>query len=169
MKSALFFIGLGLWLTVIEDESAASVSHIDHEEYGDLDIDPGIEFSWPVSDPQVNSGFGHRSDPFWGGSRFHKGLDLNGSRGDGVHATASGKVIEVGRNGGYGLAILVKHNNGYYSRYAHLSRTSVELGDSVEQGEMIGRIGSTGRSTGPHLHFEISKQGRAIDPLKVIQ
>lgn len=118
----------------------------------------------PVNQPKESSGFGYRSDPFHGGGAFHAGLDLTGRNGDAIHAAADGVVVRAGWWAGYGKVVVVDHGNGMETRYGHMSRFHVKAGDVVRQGEAIGAMGSTGRSTGTHLHFEIRLDGQPIDP-----
>ncbi len=114
------------------------------------------------------SGFGWRTDPITGERRIHKGVDFRAKYGDSVFAAGSGKVIFAGVSGGYGNLIQIKHPNGYITMYGHLSKIFVKAGHKVRRGELIGRVGATGRVTGPHLHFEIRKNGVAIDPMLLI-
>jgi len=118
----------------------------------------------PVNQPRQSSDFGYRSDPFHGGGAFHAGLDLTGRTGDSIHAAADGVVVRAGWWAGYGKVVVVDHGNGMETRYGHMSRFHVREGDAVRQGEVIGGMGSTGRSTGTHLHFEIRLDGRPLDP-----
>jgi murein DD-endopeptidase MepM/ murein hydrolase activator NlpD len=122
----------------------------------------------PVANPApgspLSSPFGARVDPFFGHQAMHTGLDFKAPSGTPVHATADGKVIDAGRNGGYGNMVEIDHGNGMVTRYAHLSRISVESGDKVARGAKVGEVGSTGRSTGPHLHYEVRRHGNAVDP-----
>lgn len=113
----------------------------------------------------VNSGFGVRHDPFDGRARRHSGVDFSARFGAPVFAAASGRVIFAGHRGGYGLAIDIAHPDGTSARYAHLSALAVRAGDLVSAATLIGRVGSSGRSTGPHLHFEYRIAGAAVDPL----
>ncbi|MBL8573982.1 MAG: peptidoglycan DD-metalloendopeptidase family protein [Hyphomicrobiaceae bacterium] len=115
--------------------------------------------------PTVTSGFGARRDPFLGIDAMHTGVDYRGDTGDPVLATAAGTVINADREGGYGLMVEIDHGNGITTRYGHLSRIDVEVGDKVELGDTIGGIGSTGRSTGPHLHYETRVRGEAQNPV----
>lgn len=112
----------------------------------------------------VTSGFGWRSDPFHGERKFHYGLDLGAPAGTPIAAVRPGKVIHAGPAGTYGNLVIVDHGDGLTSRYAHCSSLDVAVGDEVAAGQAIARVGSTGRSTGPHLHFEVRKGGKAIDP-----
>ncbi|WP_097062348.1 M23 family metallopeptidase [Sphingomonas guangdongensis] len=119
--------------------------------------------------PRVSSGFGARSDPFHGRRAVHQGLDLPGRAGAPVLAAAPGVVRFAGRRGGYGNLVELAHPDGSATRYAHLSAIEVRPGDSVAQGQVIARIGSTGRSTGNHLHFEYRLAGAAVDPTPYFQ
>ena len=100
---------------------------------------------------------------------MHSGIDFRAPTGTSVRATGGGIVKEAGRKGGYGNVVEIVHRNGYTTRYAHLSRISVKPGQRVERGQKIGRVGSTGRSTGPHLHYEIRKAGKAINPARFLE
>jgi murein DD-endopeptidase MepM/ murein hydrolase activator NlpD len=117
----------------------------------------------------TSSGFGVRMDPFINAPAMHSGLDFRGSTGDPVRATAAGKVTQAGWNGGYGKLIEIDHGNGLSTRYGHLSELNVSVGQTVRIGQTIGRIGSTGRSTGPHLHYETRVDGDAVDPQKFLR
>lgn len=114
----------------------------------------------------TSSRFGLRKDPFRKRPAMHSGVDFRGNTGSPVHATAPGKVIKAGWSGGYGKMVEVRHDGGVTSRYAHLSIISVRTGQKVKSGDRIGQVGSTGRSTGPHLHYETRVGGRAIDPVR---
>jgi len=117
----------------------------------------------------LSSGFGVRPDPFLGRPAMHTGLDFRGNTGDAVHATANGNVVTAGRNGGYGKMVEIDHGNGFSTRYGHLSEIEVKVGQWVKLGQIIGRVGSTGRSTGPHLHYETRVDGDATDPQKFLR
>ncbi len=117
----------------------------------------------------VTSGFGVRRDPFLGKPAMHTGLDLRGEIGEPVHATADGKVAIAGWDGGYGNLVEIDHGNGLSTRFGHLSKILVKVGQKVHTGQVIGLIGSTGRSTGPHLHYETRINGEAIDPEKLLR
>ncbi|WP_395397444.1 M23 family metallopeptidase [Novosphingobium sp. BL-8A] len=123
----------------------------------------------PVRGGEQTSGFGMRHHPILGGTRFHDGVDLAAHAGDGVFATAGGRVTSAGWNGGYGLAVTVDHGHGVETRYAHLSRVNVAAGEEVRAGEILGRVGSTGLSTGPHLHYEMRRFGRPVDPATTLR
>ena len=121
---------------------------------------------WPVRSGWISSRFGWRKDPFHGGRAFHHGLDFASRHKVLIRAAARGIVESVGRRGNYGLTVELNHGNGYRSRYAHAHELLVKPGQVVERGDPIARVGSTGRSTGPHLHFEVLENGKAVDPLK---
>lgn len=118
---------------------------------------------------ETTSGFGARLDPFLGQAAFHTGIDFRGSTGDPARATAAGRVVSAERDGGYGLMVELDHGNGLSTRYAHLSAISVKVGDLVASGGIVGRVGSTGRSTGPHLHYETRVNGEPVDPQRFIR
>jgi murein DD-endopeptidase MepM/ murein hydrolase activator NlpD len=122
----------------------------------------------PIGNPHIGefkSYFGYRSNPFSGrGSEFHKGLDIKGNIGDPVKCTAGGTVEKAEYDGGYGKCIVINHGNGLRSVFGHLSEFNVKQGDKVNAGDLIGFVGSTGRSTGPHLHYEIRYKEESINP-----
>ncbi|MEP7229683.1 MAG: M23 family metallopeptidase [Ginsengibacter sp.] len=113
----------------------------------------------------ITSTFGHRENPFGGSNvETHKGLDIKGPMGAPVKAMAKGEVAFAGQRGGFGNCIILKHGNGFETLYGHLSKILVSSGQKIEIGQQIGKIGSTGRSTGPHLHYEVHKNGQKINP-----
>ncbi len=118
----------------------------------------------PHANPSITSNFGYRRDPFNGRAARHPGIDFRGPLGSPIFAAAPGKVVYAGWRGGYGRLVEVRHDNGLVTRYAHLRRIDTKVGDHVEAGETIGGLGSSGRSTGPHLHFEVRLNGRAVNP-----
>jgi murein DD-endopeptidase MepM/ murein hydrolase activator NlpD len=122
-----------------------------------------------AGDADLSSGFGVRIDPFLRSPAMHSGLDFRSNIGDAVRVTANGRVESAGWNGGYGKMIEIDHGNGFSTRYAHLSEIDVKAGQSVKSGQIIGRVGSTGRSTGPHLHYETRIDGDAVDPQKFLR
>ncbi|WP_295498758.1 M23 family metallopeptidase, partial [Sphingorhabdus sp. EL138] len=128
-----------------------------------------IPTAMPAASMMISSGFGYRSDPFTGGGAMHAGLDFKGPVGTPILAAAKGKVVLAGFNGGYGNTIEIRHANGLVTRYAHLSGLNVRRGQMVDRGVQIGRMGSTGRSTGSHLHFEVRLNGQAINPRKFLE
>jgi murein DD-endopeptidase MepM/ murein hydrolase activator NlpD len=123
----------------------------------------------PVTQGWISSYFGKRTDPFNGRSAFHRGVDFAGPAGAQVVSVASGVVTYSKDRFGYGKTVEINHGNGYVTRYAHNQRVLVAVGDTVQKGQAIALIGSTGRSTGPHLHFEVLKQGRAVDPMSFVR
>jgi murein DD-endopeptidase MepM/ murein hydrolase activator NlpD len=114
---------------------------------------------------KINNEFGFRRNPFGGRSyEFHAGMDIDGEKGDSVLAPANGTIIKAGWQGGYGNMIEIDHGNGLTTRYGHLSRIEVQVGDPIARGQLIGLVGSTGRSTGPHLHYEVRLNDKSINP-----
>ena len=122
----------------------------------------------PVSTGYISSYFGERADPFDGLEKFHKGVDFAGNLGADVVAVAAGVVTWSGERSGYGKLIEINHGDGYSTRYAHNERTLVSVGQTVKRGESIALMGSTGHSTGPHVHFEVLHNGRQVDPLSFV-
>lgn len=120
----------------------------------------------PIHKGWMSSGFGRRTDPFKGHVAWHKGVDFAGKQGSAVVAVAAGVVTWSGDRYGYGTMVEVNHGDGYVTRYAHNEENLVGVGEVVKKGEDIARMGSSGRSTGPHVHFEILRHGKAIDPTK---
>lgn len=123
----------------------------------------------PVMHGWISSYFGQRPDPFTGRNAFHRGLDFAGPAGSQVVSVASGVVTFSKDRFGYGRTVEVNHGNGYVTRYAHNQKALVGVGDTVQKGQPIALIGSTGRSTGPHLHFEVLRNGRAVDPMSFVR
>ena len=123
----------------------------------------------PVTgDIDLSSTFGVRVDPFLHVAAMHTGLDFRGEVGDPVRATAAGTVTAAGWSGGYGKMVEIDHGNGFSTRYGHLSQIDVDIGDKIRLGQIVGRMGSTGRSTGPHLHYETRIDGEAVDPQRFL-
>jgi murein DD-endopeptidase MepM/ murein hydrolase activator NlpD len=120
----------------------------------------------PVSGRQT-SGFGMRLHPLLGYNRFHRGLDFGAAHGSPIYAVTDGVVSFAGRSGGHGNHVRLSHAGGLGSGYSHMSRIAVRAGQRVQRGQVIGYVGSTGLSTGPHLHFEVYRNGAPIDPKKV--
>ena len=126
-------------------------------------------FAWPIKKVRVTSRFGMRKHPKLKRRKMHKGTDLGGARGTAVHATGPGRVVRAGKSGGgVGIQVVIEHPGGWVSRYFHLSKVEIKEGATVKRGELIGRVGSTGRSTGPHLHFQVEHKGRALNPEKLV-
>jgi len=122
----------------------------------------------PIANSYVTSGFGGRADPFGGGTQFHKGIDFEADVGDPVLAVADGVVSYAGVRSGYGNVVEIDHGNGYVTRYAHNSRLERQVGDLVRAGQEIAKAGSTGRSTGAHVHFEVWQDGVVVNPRKFL-
>jgi len=121
---------------------------------------------WPVKRGYISSSYGYRSDPFTGKKAFHKGVDIPSAEGSPIRALAAGMVTYAGKKSGFGNMIEIDHGNGYSTSYAHISKVLVNTGDRVDQDQVIAKVGSTGRSTGPHLHLEMFKDGRRFNPRK---
>lgn len=119
---------------------------------------------WPASG-EVTSGFGWRNSPWEDGSELHPGVDIANSMGTPIVATADGGVVQSGPAGGYGNIVQIDHGNGIVTIYGHNSSTLVKVGQSVKKGQVISYLGSTGRSTGPHVHYEVRVNGTAVDPM----
>jgi murein DD-endopeptidase MepM/ murein hydrolase activator NlpD len=122
----------------------------------------------PVAEGFISSYFGERADPFDGREEFHKGVDFAGALGSRVMAVAAGVVTWAGERSGYGKLVEINHGDGFITRYAHNERTLVSVGQTVKRGEPVALMGSTGHSTGPHVHFEVLRNGRQVDPLSYI-
>lgn len=124
---------------------------------------------WPVEEGWISSGFGYRNDPFTGKRAFHAGVDIAGKTGLPIMAVADGVVTVSATKSGYGVMVEVNHGKGYVTRYAHALVSMVEVGDRVKKGDIIAVMGSTGRSTGAHVHFEVSRDGKVVNPRKYIR
>jgi murein DD-endopeptidase MepM/ murein hydrolase activator NlpD len=134
---------------------------------------PGLDRStipsvWPVRG-QITGGFGQRMDPFSGESMVHSGLDISAAAGSKVQATADGIVLDAGPEAGYGNEVLVDHGYGLATKYGHLSRIFVVVGQEVKRGQVIGAVGMTGRTTGPHLHYEVLVHETPVNPAKFLR
>lgn len=127
-----------------------------------------LPFNNPSPASDITSSFGNRLDPFLGRLALHAGIDFRAPTGTRILATAPGTVITAGKTGGYGNMVEIDHGNGITTRYAHLSTILVNVGDRITTGEPIARSGSTGRSTGPHLHYEVRLNGEAVDPMRFL-
>ncbi len=131
-------------------------------------VDPSaIPSIWPVQG-RVTAGFGERMDPFSGEGAFHPGLDIAASYGTDVESAGDGMVIQAGRDAGYGRSILIDHGDGISTRYGHLSKIFVVVGEEVKRGEVIGAVGMSGRTTGPHLHYEVLIHGAPVNPARFL-
>jgi len=120
--------------------------------------------AWPTVGGWLSSAYGYRADPFTGEKAMHRGVDIANRYGAPAYATAAGIVVFAGKAKDFGYMVEIAHGYGYLTRYGHLSSISVQAGDEVKTGQLLGRIGSTGRSTGPHLHYEVHRFGRHLNP-----
>jgi len=148
----------------IQNEINEKVEELRKQEEANRAVRGTGELVWPANG-RITSGFGYRRHPVFGGRRFHNGIDIGARHGANVFAADSGSVIISAYNRGYGNYIVVNHGNGMTTLYAHLSSRKVSVGNAVSRGQVIGLIGSTGVSTGPHLHFEVSVNGSRINPM----
>jgi hypothetical protein len=123
----------------------------------------------PVTEGWISSRYGYRTDPFTGRRQFHRGIDFAGSEGTPIYAAAGGIVINAKKHPQYGNLVEIDHRNGYVTRYAHTSKMLVKAGDVVKKGQEIAKMGSTGRSTGTHLHFEVIKNGSTTNPALILE
>lgn len=136
----------------------------------DREVDLGLmPAGLPVRTGYKSSGFGYRADPFTGRPEFHGGVDFNGPRGSDVVSVAGGVVSYAGKKPGYGNVVEIDHGNGYMTRYAHNDRNVVEVGQPIRAGDLIAKMGSTGRATGVHVHFEVWLNGRLVNPAEYIR
>lgn len=124
---------------------------------------------WPVQGGEISSPYGSRVGPIEGGYEWHQGIDIAVDFGAPVYASAAGKIEQAGWNGGYGRYVRINHGNGYESAYGHMSSLAVEAGQQVAKGEIIGFVGSSGYSTGPHIHYEVLVDGQAVDPYYMLK
>ncbi|BAV32881.1 peptidase M23 [Sulfuricaulis limicola] len=124
---------------------------------------------WPVQGGWISSGFGARADPFNGHQSYHEGVDIASNLGSPVLAMGDGVVTHSGEKSGYGLLVEVTHESGLITRYAHASAVLVRVGDRVQKGQPVAQVGTTGRSTGPHLHFEVVRNGTSVNPMRYLQ
>jgi murein DD-endopeptidase MepM/ murein hydrolase activator NlpD len=134
---------------------------------GMLDDPSAIPSVWPICG-RITAGFGDRLDPFSGEGAFHPGVDIRASYGASVAAAGDGMVIQAGRDSGYGRSILIDHGDGISTRYGHLSKIFVVVGEQVKRGEVIGAAGMSGRATGPHLHYEVRIHGAPVNPSRFL-
>ncbi len=124
---------------------------------------------WPVDGGWLSSPYGYRTDPFNGRRDFHGGVDIAGKSGSSIKAVAAGIVTHSGVEAGYGLMVEINHGNGYTTRYAHALATVVQVGDRVEKDQVVAVVGNSGRSTGPHLHFEVLLNGKTVNPRRYLK
>jgi len=154
------------------DAFTAKVKELD-EALGTLERVRQHAERMPIANPapgrSVSSTYGVRKDPLLGTPAMHSGMDFRAPPGFPARATAAGTVISAGWNGGYGRMVEIDHGDGFTTRFAHLSAITVSEGDVVERGTVVGKVGSSGRSTGPHLHYEVRRNGEAVDPLRFLR
>lgn len=150
-------------------DTKASVSELLGEIEGQSGTLAAFPNKWPTDGGSISSNYGGRIDPISSGREWHDGIDIAVDFGTPVYASGSGTVEISGINGGYGRYILINHGNGYKTSYAHMSALIAPSGKKVAKGEIIGLIGSSGYSTGPHLHFEVTADGQNIDPFYVLK
>lgn len=167
---------------ILNNAGGPTTTNIEQEDSdsADSEVLDQLRVIETTSDPQnlpkmwahlgkINNEFGFRRSPFGGRSyEFHGGMDIDGERGDSVIAPANGTVTKAGWQGGYGNLIEIDHGNGLFTRYGHLSKIEVQVGDPIQRGQLIGAVGSTGRSTGPHLHYELRLGEKAINPRRFL-
>ncbi len=154
----------GPFLTIPEADQKSLINQTD--KY--LKVMSTLPLGRPVAGP-VTSSYGSRRDPVNKRKGYHSGVDFRGKYGTDVLATADGKVIKAGRNGSFGLFVQVDHGNGYSTCFAHLSKYTVKKGERVRRGQTVGKIGSSGRSTGPHLHYELRYNNKPVNPTKFLK
>lgn len=147
--------------------SAFPVSAQSPDDARDLALDKLPAFVFPIVAPRFSSNYGYRKHPILKTRRHHSGVDMAAPQNAHVRAALAGTVVFADVHGGYGKLVTILHENGYSTLYGHLNEILVNPGDKVTAGSLIGRLGSTGRSTGPHLHFEIHLNGKPLDPVKV--
>lgn len=147
------------------DDLATALARLNALEQGLVSIPSGR----PTNSPMLSSSYGYRRDPFNGMTAFHAGLDFPGAYGQPILAAASGRIAYVGQRQGYGTVVEIDHGHGIMTRYAHLSGLAVRPGQEVTRGVTVGRMGSTGRSTGTHLHFEVRVNGAPINPRRFLE
>lgn len=151
------------------DATKKSVSELLGEVEGKSGAAATFPDKWPTDGGVISSGYGARSGPIEGGYDWHPGIDIAVEFGTPVYAAAAGTVEQAGLNGGYGRYVRIAHGNGYETAYGHMSGLAVAAGQKVIKGEIIGFVGSTGYSTGPHLHYEVLADGQTIDPFYVVK
>ena len=151
------------------DATKKSVSELLGEVEGKSGAAATFPDKWPTDGGVISSGYGARTGPIEGGYDWHPGIDIAVDFGTPVYAAAAGTVEQAGPNGGYGRYVRIAHGNGYETAYGHMSGLAVAAGQKVIKGEIIGFVGSTGYSTGPHLHYEVLADGQTIDPFYVVK
>jgi murein DD-endopeptidase MepM/ murein hydrolase activator NlpD len=167
----------GPYIPAVADERAPAFDRALAVAQRDVALDDRLTRLMPIlpvrppliGEAEVSSPFGYRPDPFLGRPALHPGVDLVQEYGAEIHATAGGRIVHAGPMGGYGNMVEIDHGNNLATRYGHMSAVLVEEGQEVKAGAVIGRIGSTGRSTGPHLHYEVRVDGEPVDPERFLQ
>ena len=164
----IFFVGL-LEKTDHDDMRSGNASSTGTKNQASFISESGTPSVYPVrGQVRISSSYGYRRDPFTGRRRFHNGIDIPLVKGTPVFATANGRVSEAGSNNLSGNYIMIVHDNGYKTVYAHLARIDVKRGQKVVLGNQIGFSGNTGKSTGPHLHYQVNHRGQPVDPVKLV-
>ena len=158
----------GLWVETMADALIESGFSLGQRVEGHGSGEAWEEAPHVHAPATVTSHFGIRHDPFTGQARHHDGIDIAAPRGTPIPSARAGTVLFAGDRGGYGNVVIVDHGEGLQTRYAHCDRLDVSTGDRIEAGEIIGTVGSTGRSTGPHLHLEARIDGRPVDPMQAL-
>ena len=158
----------GSFLPISSAHSHHAAAAHGHGHDHDHDHDHGHDGHLPV-DGVITSRFGRRTDPFHGKKRAHKGLDIAAPTGTPITPIRPGTVVSAGKRGGFGNVVIVDHGQGVTSLYAHCNELKVQKGDKVGRGDIIATVGSTGRSTGPHLHLEVHRDGSAVDPMAELE
>jgi len=154
------FLNLGEWIEEMKPELELTKTAVVKQQKL-LAITPTI---WPTDSRRITSTFGIRKDPFTRRATNHAGIDIGGDTGDPIYASADGTVVEAGRSSSHGNNVMVSHSNGVKTHYSHMSKIIASVGQKVRKGDVIGELGSTGRSTGPHLHYEVLVNGEHVDP-----
>jgi murein DD-endopeptidase MepM/ murein hydrolase activator NlpD len=168
-----YAIGIGQRLLIPGAASVKSVAPAPSREAIDKELaaNPNAKLAWPLSGRRrssVTSGFGNRTDPVYKTTEFHKGIDIDAAREERVLAAAGGEVVFAGKMSGFGTVVMLDHGGRLITVYAHLSRAIVKLEDVVERGKPVGYVGTSGKTTGSHLHFEVRYKGVSVDPLKYL-
>jgi murein DD-endopeptidase MepM/ murein hydrolase activator NlpD len=151
-------------LTRLYDDDTSTSSPADPMPSDEVAKFHELEVGMPLALARITSDFGHRPNPFGKGHAFHRGIDMAAPVGTPVQAVAAGTIITARHDRSYGEFVVIDHHNGYRTLYAHNSKLLVKAGDRVKVGQQIAKVGSTGQSTGPHLHFEIHRHGKRVDP-----
>ncbi len=159
--------GLGLADMIVQQMTRSGAVSAYQALTGESQV--SAHLAWPLQGAgAICSGFGMRADPFTHDPRMHKGIDIDADPGAPVFPVSEGRVVFAGERGGYGTMVIVEHRDGIETRYAHLDEVEVADGDWLDGSQQLGTVGNTGRSTGPHLHFEVRIEGEAQDPMKFI-